>query len=35
MIFYNGFGEHEEVLRLSETFEVREKAEGYEWTARF
>lgn len=36
VVFYNGSGEHEdeEILRLSDAFEVNERIEGYEWTAR-
>lgn len=36
VVFYNGFGEHEdeEMLRLSDAFEVNERIDGYEWTAR-
>lgn len=36
VIFYNGSGKHEdeEMLKLSDAFQTKERIEGYEWTAR-
>ena len=36
VIFYNGSGKHEdeEILKLSDAFQTKERIEGYEWTAR-